>query len=240
MERLVIRHEIRLSLTEARELEEAFCRNGWEWHEEFDALSKDHLLYDVRQVVRGEAVILPTKKPSLYVVINDTTIAVNLGVSPLEVHKHRDGTEVEQHIGEGWVIAEKRTDGLYVGGRKVILYLSEGQRNGKSISLRELREELVGKPLLNTNLLDALFCFENRHLLPKDWSEKARQLHFLGTILRFPSGQIWIRFAERCRYDHWRGRWTDWDWEYKGYTLSSADSETKFWDPECPMVMLES
>ncbi len=100
--------------------------------------------------------------------VNATTIMVNLGVSP---RLPFDTATVEWHRGEGWVRVQKRKDGLYVNGRKVVLYLSERQKGGKTLKGYELREELTGKPVLNANLLDALY--ENLHLIPEDWKKDA-------------------------------------------------------------------
>ncbi|HEY4507246.1 MAG TPA: hypothetical protein VJH71_03780, partial [Candidatus Paceibacterota bacterium] len=100
------------------------------------------------------------------ITLNSTTIAVNLAATPKLPF---NGAEVEQHIGEGWAIVEKRTDGLYVNGRKVALHLSKRQQNGKSLKGYDLRDELTGKPVLNANLLDALA--DNTHLIPEDWKK---------------------------------------------------------------------
>ncbi|MDO8496618.1 MAG: hypothetical protein Q7S43_04205 [bacterium] len=98
--------------------------------------------------------------------VNATTIMVNLGVLPRLLF---DAAIIEWHRGEGWVRVQKRKDGLYVNGCKVILYLSEHQKDGKIIKDHELRDELTGKSVLNANLLDALY--ENTHLIPEDWKK---------------------------------------------------------------------
>ena len=77
------------------------------------------------------------------VTLGPTTIAVNLVASP---RLPFNGAEVESHIGEGWVIVEKRADRLYLNGRKFVLYLSRRQQNGKSLKGYELREELTVSP----------------------------------------------------------------------------------------------
>jgi hypothetical protein len=119
-------------------------------------------------------------------VVNATTIMVNLDVAP---RLPFDGATVESHIGSGWVKVQLRKDGLYVDGRKVILYLSERQKSGGSLKGYELRDELTGKPVLNANLLDALY--ENTHLVPEDWKRRdeagnIRFICFLATTYRNP------------------------------------------------------
>ena len=127
-------------------------------------------------------------------VINATTIMVNLGLSP---RLPFDGAIVEWHRGEGWVRVQKRKDGLYVSGRKVILHLSERQKNGGSLKGHELREDLSGKPVLNANLLDALF--ENLHLIPEDFKKDAYgntiYIYFWDSGFRGPgAGNLCVRY----------------------------------------------
>src|SRR3989344_5392983 len=123
--------------------------------------------------------------------LNETTIAANLGASPKLPFNE---AEVEQHIGEGWAIVEKRSDGLYLNGRKVVLYLSRRQQNGKLLKGYDLREELTGKPVLNANLLDALY--DNPHLIPEDWKKddrgNTRFIFFWGTIYRGSAGSLCV------------------------------------------------
>lgn len=120
-------------------------------------------------------------------VIDDNTIEVNLGISPKLPF---DGAAVESHVGEGWAVVQKRSDGLYVDNRKVALYFSEHQQDGKTVQGHELREELSGKPILNANILDALL--ENTHLIPEDWKGKA--IFFWATVYRNRGGILSVSF----------------------------------------------
>lgn len=157
----------------------------------------------------------------LWVTLGPTTIKVNLDAAPKLPFS---GAEVERHIGDGWAIVEKRSDGLYVSGRKVIQHLSKRQQNGKSLKGYELREELTGKPILNANLLDALY--ENTHLIPEDWKKdeqgNTRYIFFWGTIYRGSDGNLSVRYlffndgAWRRRYCRWLGR----DW--RGYDPAAS------------------
>src|SRR3989344_6516257 len=126
------------------------------------------------------------------ITLNLTTIAVNLAATPKLPF---NGAEVEQHIGEGGAIVEKRTDGLYVNGRKVALHLSKRQQNGKSLKGYDLRDELTGKPVLNVNLLDALV--DNTHLIPEDWkkdeNDNTRFIFFWATVYRNSDGSLCVR-----------------------------------------------
>lgn len=118
-------------------------------------------------------------------VVNATTIMVNLDVAP---GLPFGGATVESHTGGGWVKVQRRKDGLYVDGRKVVLHLSERQKGGRVLKGYELRDELTGKPVLNANVLDALY--ENPHLIPEDWKKdeagNIRYIFFWGTIFRSP------------------------------------------------------
>ncbi len=126
-----------------------------------------------------------------WIALDLTTITVNLAATP-KLPFNR--AEVESHIGDGWAILEKRPDGLYVNGRKVVLHLSKRQQNGKLLKGYELREELKGTRLLNANILDAL-C-DNPHLIPEDWKKdeqgNARYIFFWGTIYRYSGGDLFV------------------------------------------------
>src|SRR3989338_7937218 len=174
-------------------------------------------LAGIKAVLNGTAKIKPVGEDATRTItINGTTIAVNLG-APLKLPFN--GAEVEQHIGEGWVIIEKRADGSYVDGRKVILHLSKRQKNSKSLKGHELREELTGKPVLDANILDALLS--NPHLISEDWKKdengNTRYIFFLGTIYRNSDRPLFVRYLFflggkwRSNY-YWLGN--DWNDNY--------------------------
>lgn len=125
------------------------------------------------------------------------------------------GATIEKHTGggNGKVAIEKRADGLYVGGKKIILYRSNRQLGSKWIKGHELREELTGKPVLNATVLD--FLFEHQEFIPDDW--KGNAVFFWGTIYRSAGGGLCVRFL--C----WSvGGWDrDYDWLGDGWSSSS-------------------
>lgn len=145
-------------------------------------------------------------------VINETTIMVNLDAPPMLPF---DGAKIESRTGTGWVQVKKRTDGLYIDSRKVILYLSEQQKNGKTIQGYELREDLSDKPVLHPNILDALF--ESQHLIPEDWKKdekgNTRYIFFWAVIFRNADGRPCVRYFF-FDGDRWRRyfSWLDHDW----------------------------
>jgi len=170
-------------------------------------------LAGLKNVFDGTAKIMPAEDAIRVIVFSETMIAVDLGAAPKLPF---DDAKVEQHLGEGWATVEKRPDGLYVNGRKVILRLSKRQQGDKWLKGYELREELTGMPVLNANILDALY--DNPHLIPEDWKRDKhgdiRYIFFWGTIFRrYASGRLYVRdlyFGDGVwRRDYF---WLDFDW----------------------------
>lgn len=156
------------------------------------------------------------------IVVDESTIRVNLDASP---NLPFDGAIVDTNKGGGWVMVQKRSDGLYVDGRKIILYRSEHQKDGKAIrgyELRyELRNELTNAEVLHPNILDAL-C-EHVHLIPEDWKQDENGntilIYFWAVTYRGSDGGLCVR----CLV--WGGgawlRGYDWlDYDFRG--LGSA------------------
>ena len=110
-----------------------------------------------------------------------------------------DGAEVVKHKGTGVVEIELRQDDhLYVGGKKVELFLSTRQMGSKAIVGHELLVELEGgkQVLLNSNVLGYL-C-DHPELFPEHWKKDAngetRYIFFWGSIFRNPSGgNLYVR-----------------------------------------------
>src|SRR3989338_9268272 len=142
-----------------------------------------------------------------WIKIDENTILVNFGAAPKLPF---DGAKLEQHLGEGWSIVQKRKKGLYVRGIRVLLYLSQRQKGSNHLKGYELRDELVGRAVLNANLLDALY--ENPHLIPDDWKEDSggniRYIYFWGTGF---GGRVGFEYV-RCFYFHGGGWLRSYDW----------------------------
>jgi len=126
-----------------------------------------------------------------------------------------DGAQIEFQIGNGWVKVEKRGDGLYVDGRKVILHQSKRQKDGNVIQGHEFREELSGKPVLHPNIMDALLEYPS--FIPEDWKKdengNTRFIFFWAVIFRGAVGGLFVRYF--CWGDGRWGRGCDWlddDW----------------------------
>lgn len=110
-----------------------------------------------------------------------------------------EGDEVVKHVGTGIAEIELRSDDkLYIGGKKVVLHLSERQMGNNRVVGYELRNELEGgeQVLLNGNLLD--YLYEHPELLPEHWkkdeSGETRFIFFWGSIFCNPShGELYVR-----------------------------------------------
>lgn len=183
-------HKTDPSVWAALELEDDLTREGF-LPAEIRALGKKKdLIRVLHETVRGQEA--PQLPEPLWKKVSDTAINVNLCFSPKLPF---EGAKVEKHEGKGWVPVEKRQDGLYVEGRKVILHLSRSQQNGKWLKGYKLRDELTGKPVLNANILDALY--ENTHLIPEEWKRdengNTRYIYFWGTIYSDRVGSLWVR-----------------------------------------------
>lgn len=143
-------------------------------------------------------------------VVNDTTIMVNLDAPPKLPF---DNAKIEKNSGGGWVKVEKREGELYVDDYRVVLHLSEQQKNSR-MSGHELRKELSGKPVLHPNILDALLEYPD--LIPEDWKKDEDRyiyIFFWAVIFRSSDGNLCVR----CLYfsgGQWNGGcyWLGRDW----------------------------
>lgn len=107
-------------------------------------------------------------------------------------------------------IEEHRAGGQFdFDPTRVGFYLSDGQKDGRTIDGRELRKELVGRPVLNANVLHHLLA--NPHLIPEDWKTDGRgnprHIYFWGTIYRvLEHDGLYVRAL------WWNERRGEWSW----------------------------
>lgn len=135
------------------------------------------------------------------------------------------GANIEKHARVGNVTIEKRSDGrLYIDGKKIVLYRSSRQLNGKTIKGHELRTEVDGKPVLSASILD--FLKANPEFIPEDWKQDENgntiYIFFWGTIYRSSGGGLYVR----CLFwsvGEWCGfyGWLDDDW-YSSFPAAMA------------------
>lgn len=123
---------------------------------------------------------------------------------------------------ERWSVEEhKKGDPWKWNPAEVELYISESQRDGKTIGGNELRKELEGKSVLNANVLDYLLA--NPYLIPEEWKRKV--IFFWGTIYRDTDGRLCVRYL---RWDggrwNWNWRWLENDWNENNPAALRASS----------------
>lgn len=88
----------------------------------------------------------------------------------------------------GWEIKEHRRMSACFewDASKVAFYVSEGQKEGKSIQGTVLREEIAGIRSYNANLLD--YLLKNQSEIPEGW--KGIAIVFWGTIYMFEGRRV--------------------------------------------------
>lgn len=188
----------------AQELEHAFNRNGFGSLDEIKELTKGDLLGQVRSVLLGHAEIVVKEH------------VVDLGANAV-IPKDCNWT-VEEHRKGNVVKLERKTDGLYIDGKKIDFYLSKKQKK-ESIVGNDLRVELKDQPVLNDNVLN--YLLKNPHLIPEDWKKDAdgntRYIFFWGTIFRRAVSSLDVRYL------YWDdGAW-GWSCGWLGHGWSSSN-----------------
>lgn len=129
--------------------------------------------------------------------------------------------DAEPFVPQGWSVEEHQKAGQFEWSpERVQLYLSANQRDGKSIRGHDLREELRGQAVLNTNVLD--YLLNHPHLIPEEWKDKS--VFFWGTVYRFPDGALCVRYLG------WRG--ASWRWSFSSLNC--------VWDSGAPAAVLAS
>lgn len=172
-----------LDVDQAGELKAAFRRGNWT-NAEIKRLCEGNILAKVRDVIRGHL--------------------------ELKTIEHVIDCDADPYLPEGWKVEEHQKSGLLKWDAKLIeLWLAEGQQNGKVLKGEKLRQELVGKLVLNACVLDYLLA--NPHLIPKEW--KGKVVFFWGTIYRYSVGDLYVRYLF---WDgggwNWYCLWLDSDW----------------------------
>ena len=136
----------------------------------------------------------------------------------IDPHLPFTGALIEKHARVGKVTIELRADGcLYIDGKKVILYRSERQMNGRVIKGHELRTEVDGQLVLSASILD--FLKTHQEFFPAEWKEKDGNgniicIFFWGTIYRSSVGSLYVRYLcwrEGACYEDCL--WLDYGWD---------------------------
>jgi len=168
--------DLMLDVDQAGELKAAFRRGNWT-NAEIKRLCEGDILAQVRDIIRGRL--------------------------ELKAIEHVIDCDADPYLPEGWKVEEHQKSGLLKWDAKLVeLWFAKGQQNGKVLKGDKLRQELVGKPVLNACVLDYLLA--NPHLIPEEW--KGKCVFFWGTIYRSSGGNLYVRYL------YWSGG--GWDWRF--------------------------
>ncbi len=145
---------------------------------------------------------------------------VMAGLAEISILRHIIDCDAQPFVPNGWAVAEN-PDGTLChikGGQfewnpnSIGLHLSDKQRSGV-IEGNKLRKELVGKAVLNANVLDYLLA--HPQLIPDEWKGKA--IFFWGTIYRDSHGNLCVRYPNWYgKSRHWLNYWLHNEW-YANY-----------------------
>jgi len=149
--------------------------------------------------------------------VNKNTILVDLEFPPLIL---APDLKIRKHSGKGLAIIGNCDGDLYYKGDKIRLYPFKRKPNGRLDKFNGygLYRELSGKPVLNSNVLDALYY--NLHLLPENLKRRDDKgriplATFWGTIYKHKhTTTCYIRYLFFDDDQEWhRGfGWLNGDW----------------------------
>lgn len=171
-----------MTARQSAELDFALERNGWK-PENVKALSSGDMLARFLPVLLGHAEIRMIE----HVIDCDAPVFIP--------EKWEVLPDVEQLPNR--ILGQVKFD-----PKKVDLYLSLDQKNGKLIEGNKLRKGLVSTSVYTAHVLDYLLA--NPYLIPEEWKGKA--VFFWGTIYRNAVGNLCVRYL------FWRGN--GWCWDY--------------------------
>mgnify|MGYP001572432894 CR=1 FL=1 len=164
------------------------------------------------------------------IVVRDM-VSVLRGSVVVQAIEHLVNCDVHPHIPSGWsldgkgtehrkggiVKLERRGEDLYANGRKIELFLAEGQKG--IIEGYVLRKVLANEPVLNANVLD--YLLEHPELIPESW--KGKYVFFWGDVYRVSDGLLCVRYL--CWLGggwRWRCLWFDDDFSGGSPAVVSA------------------
>ncbi|MFH1226099.1 MAG: hypothetical protein V1684_02370 [bacterium] len=174
-------NELMLDVGQANEFK-LVCRRFGFTNTDIKKMCKGDILDQFKLVIRGQAKII--------------------------VLKHLIDCDADPFIPKGWTLEEHKKGGQFqFDPTKIELFLSQKQQKGEVIEGNKLREELMGKPVLNANVLEYLLV--HPELIPEEW--KGKWIYFWGTIYRNSGGNLCVRCLR------WRGSQWFWHDDWLGY-----------------------
>jgi hypothetical protein len=147
--------------------------------------------------------------------LSDIIRGLFCGTHELRLVRHIINCDADPFIPSGSKVVEHRKGGqgqLEWNMKKVSLYLSELQKDGKYIEGNKLREELKAMPVLNANVLDYLLA--HPRIIPEEWKDES--VNFWGTIYLSPDGHLSVRCLR------WFGGQWHWDWNWLIHSFGSG------------------
>lgn len=130
---------------------------------------------------------------------------VQKGAYEIKAVQHTIDCDTDPVVPFQWVVEEHQKGGIIkFDVSKVRFYLSETQKNRNIDSGENLRKELEGRRVLNSNVL--YYLMQNTKFIPEEWKVdeegKTRFIYFWGTIFKQQNGDSGIF----CLYFS-SGRW---------------------------------
>lgn len=126
------------------------------------------------------------------------------GKAEISYPEHLIDCDAAPFIPSDWSVEEHKKGGLLkFSPAKISLYLPDKQKKGTIVG-NNLRKELVGKSVMNANVLEYLLA--HPELIPEEWKGKA--ICFWGTIYRNASGGLLVRYLSYADSKwYWSCRW---------------------------------
>ena len=113
------------------------------------------------------------RKRKRIIVVDQDTICVNLDAPSM---LPCDNATAEASKDSGWVVVQRRADGLHVNGRMVILHRSQRQKSGQAVIGHLLYSQVAGLLPLHPNIAEGLV--QHAHLIPEDWGRGGARILF--------------------------------------------------------------
>jgi hypothetical protein len=133
------------------------------------------------------------------------------GLARIVVDRHIIDLDAAPHIPKNLKVESHKKGGQFEWDlKKVQLYLSPNQEDGKYIVGKYLRKELENQPVLNANALD--YLLEHRELIPEEW--KGKRIFFWGTIYLHSNGNLCVR----CLCRSGKSWYWDCNWLYDDFS----------------------
>lgn len=197
--------DLMLDVGTASDLKMAFRRAGYD-PADITKLCTGDMAAKILPILRGMGIVQIVKH------------VVDLAGDCMPESWKKDKWTIEKHVGDGK---------LELDLSKIQFHFSPNQIDGKVIEGNKLRKELEKNkvPVLNACVLDYLLL--HPELIPENWKKdengNTRYIYFWGTVYRYPSGGLCVRYLywDDGAWD-WSGGWLGRDWHGQSPAAVSA------------------